>query len=251
MTCTQALLSLFLLGPCDDVGGASEAIASAVASEARPAADVARDEGRKPDEVLAFFGIEPGMTVLEVFAGGGYYTQILDGVVGSEGRVLTHNNQGYIGFIGPQFLDRFADGGLPSVEKVIAEANDIELEQGSLDAALLILTWHDFLFGNEQFNWPDVDEQAFLDTLCHAMKPGGVLGIVDHVAEPGGDPADVAFRLHRIDPNVIKSALAGTCFELHATTGLLGNPDDDHTTNAISPDMRGKTDRFVLKFVRR
>ena len=94
MTCTQALLSLFLLGPCDDGSGASEAIASAVASEARPAADVARDEGRKPDEVLAFFGIEPGMTVLEVFAGGGYYTQILDGVVGSEGRVLTHNNQG-------------------------------------------------------------------------------------------------------------------------------------------------------------
>jgi predicted methyltransferase len=251
MTCPQALLSILLLGPCDDGGGDAEAIAAAVASEARPAADVARDAGRKPEEVLSFFGMKPGMTVLDLFAGGGYYTQILDGVVGDEGRVLAHNNQGYLGFVGPQFEARFADGGLPNTQRVIAEANDLDLEGGSLDAALMILTYHDFLFGSEQFEWPDVDEHALLDTLCDAMKPGAMLGVIDHVAEPGGDPTQVALDLHRIDPAMVKADITGSCFDLVAETDLLANPDDDHSGSALEGPLRGRTDRFVYKFIRR
>ena len=60
----------------------------AVASESRPEADRARDAGRKPAEVLEFFGIAPGMTVLDMFTGGGYYAELIGTVVGDEGKVV-------------------------------------------------------------------------------------------------------------------------------------------------------------------
>lgn len=250
MTCTQALISLFLLVPCDSESGGLEAVESALQVSTLPATDLARDAERKPAEVLSFFGIEPGMTVLEVFAGGGYYTQILDKLVGKDGHVLAHNNAAYLGFVGPQFDNRFRDGGLPNVAQVIAEANDLALEPASLDAALMVLAYHDFFFGAAEFNWPDVDEAAFLDSLCAAMKPGAVLGVVDHVANPGEAVEDTAFRLHRIDPERVKADLTGSCFEYVEASDCLRNPEDDHSTSATEGPFKGHTDRFVFKFVR-
>ncbi|MDX1460004.1 MAG: hypothetical protein R3348_03015 [Xanthomonadales bacterium] len=251
MNCAQAILSLFLLSPCDDGGAGHEAIESAVSNPRRPALDVERDPARKPAEVLEFLGIRPGMTVLDVFAGGGYYTEILDAVVGENGRVIAHNNEAYLGFVGPQIEARFADGRLANTEQFIAEANDIELEDGSLDATLMILAYHDFFFGNEQYNWPDVDEVAFLDKLCRAMKPGAILGVADHVATGTGDVSEVAFGLHRIDPEKVKADISASCFELVAESPVLRNDADDHSLPSIAPEMSGKTDRFLFKFVRR
>jgi predicted methyltransferase len=248
----QTLLLLLPLLPGAALAGeAAAAPEAAVQDPARPAADVQRDAARKPAEVLAFLGIEPGMRVLEVFAGGGYYTQILNGVVDPDGEVLAHNNAAYMGFVGPQFEARFADGGLPNVTRITAEANDIELEAKSLDAAVLILAYHDFFFGSDEWGWPDVDEQAFLTGLCDAMKPGAILGVVDHIANAGADATSVAFDLHRVDPERVKSDMAAACFDLAGSSDLLRNPADDHATSATEGPMQGQTDRFVYKFVRR
>lgn len=216
MNCAQAMLSLFLMSPCDNGGAGHEAIQAAVAHPRRPEADTQRDEARKPAEVLEFLSIAPGMTVLDVFAGGGYYTEILDALVGSDGKVISHNNQAYLGFIGPQLEQRFANGRLSNTEQLIAEANDVVLEPASLDAALMILAYHDFFYGSEQFNWPDVDESAFLNELCKAMKPGAILGVADHVAPAEGDIADHTFRLHRISPQKVLEDMTGACFDLAA-----------------------------------
>ncbi|NNL94460.1 MAG: class I SAM-dependent methyltransferase [Xanthomonadales bacterium] len=251
MNCAQAILSLFLLSPCDNGGRGHEAIEAAVAHPRRPEADTVRDKARKPAAVLEFLSLRPGMTVLDVFAGGGYYTEILDTLVGEDGRVLSHNNQAYLGFIGPQLEQRFANGRLANTEQLIAEANDIELEDSSLDAALMILAYHDFFYGSEQFNWPDVDEVAFLDTLCSAMKQGAILGVADHVAPAEGETSDVAFRLHRISPRKVVDDMTGACFDLVAESNLLRNSSDDHSVPSIAPEMSGKTDRFLYKFVRR
>ncbi|NND45239.1 MAG: class I SAM-dependent methyltransferase [Xanthomonadales bacterium] len=251
MTCAQAILSLFLFSPCDHGGGSEATIQQAVANPARPAGDVARDVDRKPAEVLMFFGIERGMTVLDVFAGGGYYTEILDRVVGPEGKVLSHNNAAYEGFVGAELAARHADDRLPNVEKVTAEANELDFEDGSLDAVLMILAYHDFFFGNEQYRWPRVDENAFLEQICRDLRPGGVLGVIDHVADAGGDVSEVAFGLHRIDPERVMVDMTGSCFDLAAESDLLRHPEDDHSQPAISPELRGKTDRFVYKFIRR
>jgi len=251
MICAKALLGLFLLSPCEDGGSELQAAQAAVANPNRPEADVLRDEARKPSQVLSFLGIEEGMTVLDVFAGGGYYTEILDTLVGEDGRVLTHNNQAYLGFVGPQLEQRFADDRLKNSEQVIAEANGLDLADNSLDGALMILAYHDFFFGNDQYGWPDADETAFLELLCKAMKPGAVLGVADHIANSGGDASEVAFTLHRVDPQQVIDDMTGACFELVAESNILRNTTDDHSTPAISPDMSGKTDRFLYKFVKR
>ena len=143
MTCTQALLSLLLFSPCSDGGGPAMdlVIAEALASPVRPESDRQRDALRRPDQVLAFFGIVPGMKVLDLFSGGGYYTEILSGVVGDQGHVMAHNNKAYLAFAAKELDGRFADDRLHNVESVIAEANDLELPPASLDAALAILTW--------------------------------------------------------------------------------------------------------------
>ena len=199
MVCGQALISLFLLAPCEP-GGGPEAIQAAVADAARSETDIARDVQRKPAEILDFFGIAPGMTVLEVFAGGGYYTQILDGVVGVNGKVLAHNNDAYLQYVGAQFQTRFEDNGLPNSEPVIGEANELTFETDSLDAAVMILAYHDFLFGDDSFGWPDVDESAFISTLCDAIRPGGVLAIWSEDRSPAFEKrlARAGFDVHAV-----------------------------------------------------
>lgn len=244
-------LSLALLLPAaiPQAVSADDDIAAALASPNRPQADIDRDATRKPAEVLEFFAIEPGMTILEVFSGGGYYTQILDAVVGDAGRVLSHNNTAYLDYVGAEYEARYAAGSLPNTEQILAELDELSFPPDSLDAVLLIQTWHDFLYGAE--GWPDPDEGAFLDKLCTAMKPGSVLGVIDHAASPGDDPGATASSLHRVDPAVVRVAILGHCFETAGEIDVLANPADDHTGSATQAPMRGQTDRFIMKFVRK
>jgi predicted methyltransferase len=253
MTCTQALLSLLLIAPCNDSGSPSMniAIAEALANPQRMEADRARDPLRKPDQVLAFFEIKPGMRVLDLFAGGGYYTEILSRVVGANGSVVSHNNQAYVDFVTDEISARYADNRLPNVEQVIVEADDLQLPGSSFDATLAILTWHDFYYGDEKFNWADVDESKLVSKLCNSMKPGAVLGIIDHVAEAGADPESSGEDLHRVDPQRIKDDLAGSCFELEAEAPFLHNPEDQLKKAAMDPAVHGKTDRVIFKYRRK
>lgn len=252
MSCSAIMFSLFLTSPCPQGGGGDigEAVANAIANPQRPPQDVTRDSARKPDKVLSFFEVQPGMKVFEMFAGGGYYTEILDSLVGDAGKVVAHNNQAYMSFVGEAHQQRHADGRLANTETVLAEVNDLEFEDDSLDAALLVLTWHDFLFADVDQGWQAIDTNLLLDKLCTAMKPGGVLGLVDHAANPGGDPAEVAKGLHRVDPQQVKDSFAGSCFTLDAEAKFLRNEDDDHTLSVFDKSIRGKTDRFVFRFIR-
>lgn len=252
MTCTQAILSLLLVSPCSDGGGASrdEAIAEALANPARPASDVARDAVRKPDEILAFFEIAPGQNVLDLFSGGGYYTELVSYVVGAKGQVLAHNNKAYLNFASKDLENRYTDGRLPNVTRVTAEASELELPPASFDAALVILTWHDFYYLDAENGWPAIDEPALTDKLCAALKPGAVLGVVDHVATAGSDPRESAQSLHRIDPERIKADLAGSCFAFEGEINVLRNADDDHSKGPFDPAISGKTDQVVFKFKR-
>ena len=83
------------------------------------------------------------------------------------------------------------------------------------------------------------------------MKPGAVLGVIDHVADPGGDATEIAQGIHRIDPASVKSDMLGRCFELQEESDLLANSDDDHSSSATTGPLAGNTDRFMFRFVRR
>lgn len=252
MGCTAVMFSLFLLSPCESAGGTqvSDAIAAAVSSSQRPAEDVAKDVNRHPEEVLSFFNIEPGMTVLDLFSGGGYYTEMLNSIVGENGKVIAHTNEAYIPFSGEIYKKRYLDNRLANTTVVVSEADDLQLEENSIDAAMLVLTWHDFVYSDPENGWRSIDEELLLQNLCKAMKPGAVLGLIDHVANAGGDTAEVAQTLHRIDPQVVRDDFADSCFTLEAEAEFLRNSDDDHTLTVFDPSLRGTSDRFVFRFVR-
>lgn len=250
MDCAHAILTLFLLTPCEsDSGGALDiAIAESLASPERPETDRLRDPLRRPDQVLEFFEIEPGMTVLDLFSGGGYYTEIVSRAVGNEGKVVAHNNQAYLDFAKDEITVRYADNRLPNVERITAEANDLVLPENTFDAALAMLTWHDFYYRDEKNNWPAIDEPSLVNKLCSALKPGAVLGITDHVAAAGSDASETGQALHRIDPQRIRDDLNGTCFEFEGEINVLRNPADAIDQPMFQPAIRGRTDRVVYKF---
>jgi predicted methyltransferase len=83
-----------------------------------------------------------------------------------------------------------------------------------------------------------------------ALKPGGVYLIVDHAAAAGAPVAETAGKLHRIDEAVVKKEVEAAGFKLAAEDKMLANAADDHTVNVFQPAIRGKTDQFVLKFVK-
>jgi predicted methyltransferase len=150
-----------------------------------------------------------------------------------------------------EIASRDAANRLPNVEQLVTEADAMQLDASSFDAALAVLTWHDFYYGGDASGWPAVNESALADKLCKALKPGAVLGIIDHVAKAGSDPATAGEELHRVDPQRIKDDLAGSCFELEAEAQFLRNPADPLDLVVMDPAIRGKTDRVVLKYRRR
>jgi len=221
--------------------------AAAVASETRPEADRDSDAGRKPEAVLEFFGIQPGDIVLEMWAGGGFYTEMLAHVVGESGKVVAHTNTPIMGFSGEQHTNRHADNRLPNTEVLLAENNELALEADSFDAATIILNYHDLYWSSEEYGWEQIGVPAFLAELYKGIKPGGTLGIVDHQAV-SGSPAETGNTLHRIDSAIVIDELEGAGFVLDGESDVLANPEDDHVKDVFDAAIRGKTDRYVLRF---
>ncbi len=253
MDCAHAVFTLFLLAPCNGVAGEpiDLAVAEALASPDRIEKDRQNDPFRRPDLVLGFFGIKPGMTVLDLFSGGGYYTEIVSRVVGEQGEVVAHNNAAYLAYAGAEINARYAGNRLPNVRRITSEADALSLPESTFDAGLIMLTWHDFYYLDEENGWPSIDEKALVRKLCAAMKPGAVLGLTDHVAAKGSSPEESAQNLHRIDPERIRSDLGGSCFEYEGELTVLRNPEDDHSQPMFAEGIRGKTDRVVYRFRRK
>ena len=262
MTKTSGLvLTAILLAGCgqkteptatttDEAAPAEDAVsiyASAVANTARSAGDRLRDADRKPAEVLEFFSIEPGMRVLDMFSGGGYYSELVSYVVGEEGSVSAHSNEAYAQYVGDETLTRYGGDRLPNVQILMAENNELTVDEAEYDAVLLILSFHDFFFVDPNNGWPRIDGAALLSELYKGMKPGAVFGIVDHYAE-AGSPRETGGTLHRIDPAIVVADMEAAGFVADGKSEVLRNTQDDYSKNMSDPAVRGKTDRFVLRF---
>jgi len=225
----------------------ADAIHRAIDNPRRRPADRKRDDQRHADEVLAFFGIQPGMTVLDLYSGGGYYTELLSRVVGSSGRVVAHNNTPYQRFAEDEIEERYANGRLPNVERIIGENNELELPANTFNMVLMILAYHDVYFVDEEMGWAKIDGPKMLAEIYASMRPGAVLGVVDHVADKGA-PASTGGTLHRLDPDLIKRDIIAAGFVFAGESDILRNFEDDHTRTVFDPSIRGRTDRVVLRF---
>jgi predicted methyltransferase len=238
-----ALVALLFWTPA---GAADDVYREAVANPERPAADRERDASRRPAEVLEFAGIRPGMVVLDLFSGGGYYTEIIASIVGANGHVDAHSNAAYLNFVGDEFKDRHANERLKNVTVLMAENNELDLEAGRYDAVFLSLTYHDFFLPTAE-GWTQIDIDGLLAKLHEGLKPGGVITIIDHYAARGSS-TESATELHRIDPAIVIAGMEAAGFELDEQSDLLRNPDDDLSKSVFDPALRGQTDRFILRF---
>ena len=225
----------------------ADVYADALASPTRLEADPARDAGRKPDQVLAFFGIGPDMVILDMFSGGGYYSEIISKVVGKDGRVVAHSNIAYLQYAGAEFEARYADDRLPNVDVLMAENNELALDANQFDAITMVLSFHDTYWISPEEDWPEFDHPKLYAELFASLKPGGVLGVVDHQAEPGSS-SDSGGTVHRIDRAIAVADFEAAGFVLEAESDILRNPDDDYSQGVFAAGIRGNTDRFILRF---
>jgi predicted methyltransferase len=218
----------------------------ALSNSARPANDRKRDALDHPAELLRLAGIKPGMQVADLMAADGYYTELLSHIVGTKGHVLMLNNASFDRW-SPDWPKRVANQRLPNVEHRTVDLNDMNLAAGSLDAVLMVKIYHDLYWVDPKGDWPKVNVPSVLDQLARALKPGGVLLLVDHSAKAGTGNTD-ASRLHRIEEAFAKKDLESHGFELVAHSDALRKPEDKRELLSYEGPGAGKTDRFALVF---
>jgi predicted methyltransferase len=216
-------------------------IAAAVADSGRPAADTARDADRKPAESLAFAGVKPGEQVVDFFPGGGYFTRILAKAVGPKGHVIALTPAGVPEKFAAAANAIAADPAYSNVTSV--QEGVSKLDPGSIDIVWTAQNYHDL------HNAKDLDVVAFDKAVFAALKPGGVFLVIDHAATAGSGFNDTS-TLHRIDVEAVKKEVEGAGFKLEAQSDLLKNPNDPHTAKVFDPSIKGKTDQFILKFMK-
>ena len=199
--------------------------------------------------MLAFFGVALGMTVLDVNAATGWYAEILSGVVGPNGRVIAHNHPGARTTLpAADFEARYGGNRLPNVEQLFARHDDLRLPPESVDFVLMSMVYHDTYWHRDGVDWGPIDRQALLESLRAALKPGGIVGVVDHYAAAGRDPFESVVAVHRIDAAVVRRDFVAAGFEPDGESSVLRNPHDDYTLSVFDAAVAGRTDRFVLRF---
>lgn len=225
------------------VGTLAARLLAAMADRGRPAGDGRLDALRKPVAVLEFFEIHDGMTVLDVNAADGYYTELLSAAVGPTGTVYAQNDTETLaregGAVERALAARLANYRLPNVLRLDEDLGRLQLEEDA-DAALLVLTLHDlYNLRGEQAT------VGLLGDVSEALRPGGVLGVVDHVAEVSRSLD--ARAVHRVEKSAAERMLSAAGFIVEAESDALANVADDHTRSADHDSIRERTDRFVIR----
>lgn len=222
-------------------------IDAALADPARLPGDRALDERRQTARLLRFFRIAPDMAVADLYAGSGYWSEAVSLVVGPRGRVIAHNSPASSERTGEDLEGRFAGGRLANVERLLVDNDALRLTPGSLDVVLLIGAYHDAYHADRTAPWTPLDGPALLREIHAALKPGGVLGVVDHVADPAM-PVEQAAFLGRIDPARLKADIEAAGFVLESQSDMLRNLADDRRVSVFEPGLRESADRVVLRF---
>ena len=217
-------------------------LSKALASSARPQADRDRDADRKPAQLMSFFGVAKGMTTMDVIGLDGYLTEVLSVAVGPSGKVYLQNGPAALqernGAVLKGIESRLANNRLPNVVRVDDILPSPAVPPNSVDFAITAMNLHDVIIHGGA-----PTATAFMKGVYSSLKPGGVLGVVDHVGAETGDNA----KLHRMTKQQAIDIAKASGFIVEAESDLLAHPADDHTKHVLDPSIRGKTDQFTLR----
>ena len=245
-----------------------------VADPSRSAADRTNDLRRRPEEMLAFIAIKPGIVALDLSAAGGYTTELLARSIGPAGKVYGQsrprpatpptppparegNSNPNLPAAAPTGPPRPSPEALAERDKALKAAGvaaapivavvqpfedpmPAEVANGGLDLVTLMFNYHDLgHFG--------VDRDAMNKAVFKALKPGGFYVIADHAGRPGTGISE-AGTLHRIEEAFLRKEVEAAGFKFAAEGMFLRNPNDPRDKN--TPDPPQPKDEFVLKFVK-
>jgi predicted methyltransferase len=230
---------------------AASLVDAAIASDRMPG-DRSEDAWRKPRDILMFLDMAPGQRVLDFYSGPGYYSELLSRIVGPAGSVLIYNNELYAQAAHHDLMKRLGRSRLPNAKMLKESSNYLRLEPASLDRVLFVMVYHDLYWQPSGSPEPMGDPKKVLGILHAALKPGGLVVVVDHVASdtPRQELIRVASRLHRIDPKAVREDFAAAGFEFVGESLALKNADDDYAKSVFNPSVRRHTDQFIYKFRR-
>lgn len=220
---------------------------------ARAAADPARkgqaadDARRHGPEIVAFAGLRPGGKVLDLIPGAAYWTRLFARTVGPRGHVYgvwpkAYADEAHQNVVDYEALGHTADfanvsGSVQPTDKLTVPVR--------VDLVFTAQNYHDYpdkFMGN-------LDPSVFNKAAFAALKPGGVLLIIDHAAQAGSGMRDTD-TLHRIDPAIVRKQVVAAGFRFAGESRLLANPADDHSKAVFDKTIRGRTDQFIYKFVK-
>jgi predicted methyltransferase len=220
--------------------------AGAVADSRRLEADRAEDERRKPAEALSFFRIATGMSVFEIEAGAGWYTELLSHLVGPGGSVVMQNPEGFRAFVGEQIDARLEGGRLANVRQSLSNFDALEAPDASVDVVTWVQGPHELYYTPSEGVSLGDPVRAYAE-IFRILKPGGAFAVIDHSAVAGA-PEATGNELHRVDRAIVVDMAAAAGFTLEAESDVLANSDDPRTITVFDPAIRGKTDQFALRF---
>ena len=245
----------FLLGATVTAAEIDEnAVLRAMAKQGRLAADVARDQRSKPESVIPLLHIQPGDTVVDIFGSGGYYSELLASVIGTEGEVLLHNNDGFEAWGINGLKDRFESRDPGNIVRHTRSGINLDLGEGTLDAALIVMALHDIYVTPKRYNGEEyvpvgrpANSKYFFEQIYQALKPGSRFVVVEHAGDPAMESEEV-FDLHRMFESLARSEAVSAGFRFVESSDALRNPKDDRSMIVFDSDIKGQTDRFVLSF---
>jgi predicted methyltransferase len=242
-----------------------QALQQAVANPQRSEKNRARDQYRHPAETLAFFGIRPTDTVVEIWPGGGWYTEILAPYLAASGRLIAAAPAGK----GAEGLAKRLDAN-PALFGKVERANfptvlgGTGVAPGTADAVLTFRNVHNWGMGYLQPERTPYSEAAFAE-LFAMLKPGGVLGIEDHRL-PEDASAEREKSSGYIKVSTVRAMAEKAGFQFVAASEVNANPKDTTDwpegvwtlppTLALGDTDRnkytaiGESDRMTLKFVK-
>jgi predicted methyltransferase len=270
MTLTRTLIVVYALFSLLTLNAYADGheIDAAVKASNRSSANVARDVYRHPKETLQFFDITPSMKVLEILPGRGWYTEILAPYLAEKGHLT-------VASFGVNHRSKYAvNVHKDFVKKIEAEPNvygkvDVVLFQedsylkaipdASMDMVVTFRNSHNWIrFGGGI-------EEVYA-AFSRVLKPGGILGVVQHRAAKGSDPKASAEKGY-IPKSYLIDLVEKYSFELMGSSEINANPKDtrDHPEGVwtLPPSYRlkdvdkdkyaaiGESDRMTLRFVKK
>ena len=262
------LLTAAAAAPVVAADTAADPLAAAIASPARTPKYVARDVYRHPAETLRFFGLRPDQTVVEIWPGRGWYMEILAPYLHDRGKYYAAIEAPDVADASKEAKDdaaflrqRIAADQARLGKVIVTDLHPPQLTEicppGSADLVLTFRNVH---------NWIEKgDQQAQFDAFFKALKPGGVLGVVEHRAKPGASLEQMR-KSGYVDEAYIKKLAAAAGFRFDAESPVNDNPKDTKDypegvwtlppTLALRDKDRekylaiGESDRMTLRFVK-